>query len=30
MARGLLLRINAEHLDNRIRFRALAEHYLTK
>ena len=26
---GLLLRINAQHLDNRIRFRALAEHYLT-
>jgi integrase len=26
---GLLLRINAEHLDSRIRFRALAEHYLT-
>ena len=26
---GLLLRINAQHLDDRIRFRALAEHYLT-
>ncbi len=26
---GLLLRINIEHLDSRIRFRALAEHYLT-
>jgi hypothetical protein len=26
---GLLLRINAEHLDSRIRFRVLAEHYLT-
>ena len=26
---GLLLRINAQHLDSRIRFRALAEHYLT-
>src|SRR5262245_31545487 len=26
---GLLLRINAHHLDSRIRFRALAEHYLT-
>jgi len=26
---GLLVRINAQHLDNRIRFRALAEHYLT-
>jgi integrase len=25
---GLLLRINADHLDNRVRFRALAEHYL--
>ena len=26
---GLLLRINAQDLDSRIRFRALAEHYLT-
>jgi integrase len=26
---GLLLRINSKHLDSRIRFRALAEHYLT-
>jgi integrase len=26
---GLLLRINSEHLDRRIRFRALAEDYLT-
>lgn len=26
---GILLRINAEHLDGRIRFHALAEHYLT-